>query len=917
MFGATNIAVVLGAVPPGHLTDEKRARSYLKALLNAGLSPLFIEPAGHDDKRVADMRTDRERAADDAAADGRPTSGVMTSVTDITTAMKYVRRYFKAPDAKRVKGTPAGYGDVALNLGLNLGRSNLIVVDADYPAEVDAFRSWYATNFAAPIDEVPGPTVKSPGTTNADGTKNHHGGGHWYFSVDRDLCDLSASPVSGRDVFVDPDDVHTATGTRYTGRGTERTKFTIKTGNSYVVIPPSVRSDGPYTLNMPDPGVDPFPLLLALGATVDDEGTLTATTTATTGPEYDRRAPEPDELPDDATPAPEPAELPEDATQAPEPVAPASMFGGLGAPAPEPEPEPVAVIDEGTLDDRLADWWDTTTWDDVLDGPDGRWTPAGRDGCGCPIYTRPHAPGENVTRKSLTAHEKGCSRGRTDEQHPAAHVWSDHAPDDLLAMTARFGRTLSAFAVFTALQHEGDFSAACAAAGIPSGYVQDLTALGVSDENMRLKAPTAEPTRSARRDGDTAYVADNFTPPVPRLSADGGPTTPAGDPVLDAWDIQPSADGLVPSAWSPFGTLDDFRGVQPPGWIVDDMLQLQGLLSVVGDSGSGKSAVIIDLLCTIASGAGSWFGRRCASFPVVYVAGEGFEGAVARMRSWERVNGVDVGNRLFIVPEPVALSDKSGAWGWVSYNARAVGAGLIVVDTLARSAVGLDENSASDMGEAVGVLDRVRRTTGAAVMLVHHTARGTERARGSNSLRGAVDSELFVSPYADPVHVTTSTGDVLPPTAHPIQVTVTKQKNGRDDAILSLALVDEVDARRVDGAEPGEDATGVVVTDRDLQPALTRQTFGHTVAATFDPIPLPSPADLVDEVVTYLLSYNSLPRSLGQIHAGVKRPPGVDVPARVWNEQVDRAVDLAVSRGDLYRKGATYVHRSCADPDDF
>lgn len=923
MFGNTPVSAVLGAVPPGYLTDEKRTKAYLKALTSAGLAPLFIHPAGENEKRVADMRTERERAAV-ADENGAVPGGVMTASTDLTTLTKYMRRYFKPAGAKRQKGTPAGFADadgaVTVNLGLNLGMSNLIVVDADYPAEVDAFITWYSTTFGVAVEEVPGPTVKSPGTLNADGSRNHRDGGHWYFAVDREVVDLSTSPVSGRDVFVDPHEVEEATGRAHSGTGDGRTKFTIKTGNSYVLIPPSVRTAGPYTLNMPDPDVDPLALLVALGAELDD-GVLVSTTTASSGPDYSDEIPVTDLTPhveelqrtaaDLAEQSPVPPLTPDVADRA------LSMFGAIGAAA-EPEPEQVPTFGEQyTLDDRLAQWWSSTTWEEVLDGPDGLWTLAGTDECGCPTFTRPHAPGESVTKKSLTAHEKGCSRGRTDDRHPAAHVWSDHAPDALLAMVDRFGRTLSAFAVYTALHFAGDFADACRAVGMPSSCAQDLTELGMTEEDMQPAEATAPASRDARREGDTDYVSSDFTPPLPHLSAPGAITSAAGRDMLDEWQVRRPDGDLLPGSWSPFGTLDDFRGVEPPGWIVEDMLQLQGLLSVLGDSGSGKSAVIIDLLCTIASGAGSWFGKHCASFPVVYVAGEGFEGAVARMRSWERVNGVSVGDRLFIVPQPVPLSDSTGAWGWIAYNARAVGAGLVVVDTLARSAVGLDENSASDMGEAITVLDKVRRTTGAAVMLVHHTARGTDRARGSNSLRGAVDSELLVTPYGDADKVTTSTGDNLPPTAHPIQVSVSKQKNGRDDAVLSLALVDEVDARRIDGADAPDGIEGVVVTDRDLQPALTRQTFGHTVAATFDPIPLPEPAALVDEVVKYLEGYDNLPRSLGQIHAGVKRPPGVDVPARLWNEQVDRAVDLAVSAGSIYRKGSTFVHKSSADPDEF
>jgi hypothetical protein len=144
--------------------------------------------------------------------------------------------------------------------------------------------------------------------------------------------------------------------------------------------------------------------------------------------------------------------------------------------------------DDRHLDDRLADWWDTTTWDEVLDG----WERVGSGSCGCPTYRSP----EDDDRSTLIAHEAGCARPGTDELHPSAYVWSDHAPDDLLAMTARWGRALSAFAVFTALHHEGDFHAACDAVGIPYdgvavGVPYDAAA-AVTDEDMTLTPTTPE-----------------------------------------------------------------------------------------------------------------------------------------------------------------------------------------------------------------------------------------------------------------------------------------------------------------------------------------------------------------------------------------------------------------------------------------
>src|SRR5690606_13091125 len=71
---------------------------------------------------------------------------------------------------------------------------------------------------------------------------------------------------------------------------------------------------------------------------------------------------------------------------------------------------------------------------------------------------------------------------------------------------------------------------------------------------------------------------------------------------------------------------------------------------------------------------------------------------------------------------------------------------LIVIDTLARSIVGVDENSAKDMGGVIKHLDQLRRATGSTILLVHHTGKDASAgARGSSALRAAMDTELEVT----------------------------------------------------------------------------------------------------------------------------------------------------------------------------
>ena len=68
--------------------------------------------------------------------------------------------------------------------------------------------------------------------------------------------------------------------------------------------------------------------------------------------------------------------------------------------------------------------------------------------------------------------------------------------------------------------------------------------------------------------------------------------------------------------------------------------------------------------------------------------------------------------------------------------------GLVTIDTAARAMVGIEENSATQVGECVARSDRFRETTHAAVVLVHHSGK-VVGARGSNAWLGAVDLEAL------------------------------------------------------------------------------------------------------------------------------------------------------------------------------
>jgi hypothetical protein len=112
--------------------------------------------------------------------------------------------------------------------------------------------------------------------------------------------------------------------------------------------------------------------------------------------------------------------------------------------------------------------------------------------------------------------------------------------------------------------------------------------------------------------------------------------------------------------------------------------------------------------------------------------------------AWCEVWGVDpalVQERLFFLDLPLQLGDDNH----VAQAAELVAeqkADLLVLDTRARCTVGLEENSATQQGEAIDAADSIRAAAGCTVLSVHHSSRTGTAGRGSNAWDGAVWSDL-------------------------------------------------------------------------------------------------------------------------------------------------------------------------------
>ena len=277
--------------------------------------------------------------------------------------------------------------------------------------------------------------------------------------------------------------------------------------------------------------------------------------------------------------------------------------------------------------------------------------------------------------------------------------------------------------------------------------------------------------------GDHARAASEL-----RRAGYGSAPVAAVVPALSAFQYLPDALGLVANgALVPVATTKERLGIltraelstlPAPEPLIEGTLDRRTLSVLAGHWGTGKTFVALDWACSIAAGR-RWQGRRTvtpAGTPVLYVAAEGAYGLAQRVDAWEQGWKADAGS-LYVRPCPVNLYTGEGLADLCVFIAEYRPA-FVVIDTVARCAVGADENNAKDMGVMVRALDLIKDATGdGTVLAVHHTGKNRTTIRGSSALESSADTVYLME------------GDSLL-----LTMTRTKRKDGpvEDTSLLTL-----------------------------------------------------------------------------------------------------------------------------------
>lgn len=182
-------------------------------------------------------------------------------------------------------------------------------------------------------------------------------------------------------------------------------------------------------------------------------------------------------------------------------------------------------------------------------------------------------------------------------------------------------------------------------------------------------------------------------------------------------------------------TVGDMLSMPPIEWLVPGLLQVGATAQIVGPSTAGKSL---------------WTLQTCidmtlAGKTVVYCALEGKNGFNGRLRAQMVERDVDQLGPLYFYDLRVLLQHEKTVDA-LRDTVEAIGADIVVLDTLVRAAPGVKENDAGEMQQLIEQAETLKYGHDVSVWLVHHSGHDQSRGRGSSAVPAAMDNTVFIFP---------------------------------------------------------------------------------------------------------------------------------------------------------------------------
>lgn len=194
--------------------------------------------------------------------------------------------------------------------------------------------------------------------------------------------------------------------------------------------------------------------------------------------------------------------------------------------------------------------------------------------------------------------------------------------------------------------------------------------------------------------------------------------------------------------------LHDYAdNVRDPEWLIPNVIPAQGTGMLYGESGSYKSFLALDMALCLAFGVPGQWNAPPVKNDVLFLAGEGpVATAKKRWPAWMEWQNIEFRNdHRFLIKDRVPFHTDTTAWEHVKSDLALLGVkpSLIIVDTLTRLMVGMNENETKDATMITNFMEELARYYECFVLAIHHTGKDQNKgARGSSAFYANMDTVL-------------------------------------------------------------------------------------------------------------------------------------------------------------------------------
>ena len=200
---------------------------------------------------------------------------------------------------------------------------------------------------------------------------------------------------------------------------------------------------------------------------------------------------------------------------------------------------------------------------------------------------------------------------------------------------------------------------------------------------------------------------------------------PIEDPVNDDEDKPQGIDAHIHS-------LDGFlEAVKPREFAIDRWLPAKGLSFILAKRGTGKSAILTDLACRVATDC-DWHGVKIDATRTVaiYLCGEDSDGLALNLRAWREEHGIDIDpSRLIVADMMPQIKNPGEAEAWAKALKRRLGdrRAIVILDTWQRATSSAKSQSEeTDIAAALANAEYLGESLDAPVLAAAHPPKGAK-----------------------------------------------------------------------------------------------------------------------------------------------------------------------------------------------